>query len=169
MKTYISLLLFSAFINISCQKSEVTPNEASANEPVGATATINKSLMLQLVNDVRIRGCQCGDTYYNPVPAVTWNNQLEAAAYVHSADMNQNNFFSHTAPNGSNGGVRITNAGYTWKTYGENIASGYRTEGDVVKGWVESEGHCKNIMNKNFKEMGVARVGTYWTQEFGAK
>lgn len=134
-----------------------------------AGSTVNKSLMLQLVNDLRSKGCQCGDTYYNPAPGIAWNNQLESAAYAHSTDMNQNNFFSHNAPNGTDAGVRITKAGYNWRTYGENIASGHKTEADVFKGWIESPDHCRNIMNKNFKEMGVARAGTYWTQEFGAK
>ena len=53
--------------------------------------------------------------------------------------------------------------------YGENIATGYRTEKEVVKGWIASPGHCKNIMSKLYKEMGVARYGNYWTQEFGAQ
>jgi uncharacterized protein YkwD len=46
---------------------------------------------------------------------------------------------------------------------------GYTTEKQVVDAWLKSPGHCKNIMNKNYKEMGVARVGTYWTQTFGTK
>jgi len=33
---------------------------------------------------------------------------------------------------------------------------------------LHSPGHCANIMNKNFREMGVARVGDYWTQDFGS-
>ena len=78
------------------------------------------------------------------------------------------NAFAYCA-DGSNGGVRIERAGYDWATFGENIAMGYRTEKDVVADWLQSPGHCKNIMNRNFKEMGVARVGNYWTQEFGAK
>jgi uncharacterized protein YkwD len=98
-----------------------------------------------------------------------WNDVLEKAAYHHSADMYQNDYFSHTALDGSNGGVRIQRAGYNWMTYGENIAMGYKNERETVEGWLSSPGHCKNIMNRSFKEMGVARVGNYWTQEFGAK
>ena len=125
--------------------------------------------MLKLLNSLRQNGCQCGDKYYNPVPAVSWNDLLEKAAYNHSADMYQNDYFSHTAPDGSNGGVRIQQTGYNWMTYGENIAMGYKNERETVEGWLGSPGHCKNIMNKSFKEMGAARVGNYWTQEFGAK
>lgn len=131
--------------------------------------SVNKSVLLQLVNDVRKKGCKCGDTYYRPVPAVVWNDKLATAAYSHSEDMYKNKFFSHVAPDGSKAGVRIKRAGYPWMAYGENIAMGYRTEKEVVQGWVESPGHCKNIMSNLFKEMGVARYGNYWTQEFGAR
>ncbi len=162
--------LFAVMMLISCQKSELAIEENKMpTGPSATTGSVNKSLMVQLVNDIRKKGCQCGDTYYYPVPSIAWSNQLEAAAFTHSADMFENDFFSHTAPDGSNGGIRIQKAGYSWNTYGENIASGYKSESEVVKGWLESAGHCKNIMNKNFKEMGVARVGNYWTQEFGAK
>ncbi len=132
-------------------------------------ATVNKEVVLKLVNDVRKKGCQCGDTYFYPVPELTWNTQLEEAAYKHSNDMYRKNFFSHVAPDGSKAGLRIERTGYKWKAYGENIASGYASEKEVVRGWIKSPGHCKNIMNKGFKEMGVARAGDYWTQEFGAK
>ncbi len=147
----------------------VTP--ASFKNPIPKTvpATLNKSVMLQLVNQVRQSGCKCGDTYYYPVPAVKWNTQLEAAAYNHSYSMQVNNFFSHIGPDGSRGGKRIAAVGYQWRAYGENIAQGYKTEKEVVEGWIKSPGHCKNIMNKMYKEMGVARVGNYWTQEFASR
>lgn len=130
---------------------------------------INKTLLLQLVNEVRKKGCQCGDTYYSSAPAVGWNGQLEQAALVHSNDMYANNYFSHVAKDGSKAGDRIDDAGYRWRTYAENIAFGYRSEKEVVFGWIQSPGHCKNIMNKAYNEMGVSRVGDYWTQVFATK
>lgn len=160
-----------ALIISACTK-ENPVESVKAIEPAMVSAlptAVNKAVLLQLVNDVRKKGCQCGDTYYGPVPVVTWNDKLTVAAYNHSQDMYKNNFFSHVAPDGSNGGVRIKRVGYNWMAFGENIASGYRTEKEVVQGWLESPGHCKNIMSKLFKEMGVARYGNYWTQEFGAR
>jgi uncharacterized protein YkwD len=145
---------------------------ASGKEPVppgkGLTP-INKPLLLQLVNEVRRKGCRCGDTFYPASPALTWNSKLEQAAIVHSNDMYANNYFSHADQDGMKAGDRLDDAGYRWRTYGENIAFGYRSERDVVKGWILSPGHCKNIMNKAFKEMAVSRVGDYWTQVFGTK
>ncbi|MGZ3938288.1 MAG: CAP domain-containing protein [Flavisolibacter sp.] len=156
------LALFIATIGFSSKDSI-----PSYENPV-STSTLNKTVMLQLVNNARKKGCNCGNKYYPPVAALTWNNQLERAAYGHSTDMFRNRYFSHTGSNGSATGERITNAGYNWRFFGENIAQGYPSEKEVVAGWLSSPGHCANIMSKNYKEMGAARVGDYWTQDFGS-
>src|SRR3982751_4087598 len=152
----------------ACTKGELL-NDVAIENNATVSSTVNKTLLLDLVNAVRKSGCQCGDTYYGPAPAVTWNNQLENAAIGHAKDMYQNKYFSHTAADGSNAGVRIERAGYYWSDYGENIASGYKNEQEVIGGWLSSPGHCKNIMNKTYKEMGVGRTGNVWAQEFAAK
>ena len=130
---------------------------------------VNKAVLLELVNKVRKNGCKCGDTWYPSDPAITWNNQLEAAAAGHSKNMHQKKFFSHRGTDGSDGGDRIARTGYRWTAYGENIANGYLSEREVILGWLASPGHCRNIMNRKYKEMGVARMGRYWTQTFGAR
>jgi hypothetical protein len=78
------------------------------------------------------------------------------AAYLHSLDMETNQFFSHTGSDGSDPGDRITREGYDWWTYGENIAVNYPTVSAVMQGWLSSEGHCRNIMNPAFEEIGAA-------------
>lgn len=154
----------------SCQKEDTSTKIPPDPNPSGAPgATVNKTTLLQLVNDIRQAGCTCGSTVMPPVPPVAWNDLLATAAFNHSSDMNTNDYFSHTGVNGSSAGDRITAVGYNWRAYGENIARGYSTEQAVMDGWIKSEGHCKNIMSSLFKEMGVARVGNYWTQEFGSK
>jgi uncharacterized protein YkwD len=153
----------------SCQKEDAASKTNPVdNSPGGSVnANVNKTTLLQLVNTVRQSGCTCGSTVMPPVAPVTWNDQLATAALNHSDDMSSNNYFSHTSLNGSNAGDRITAAGYVWRAYGENIARGYFDEQAVMTGWLNSEDHCKNIMSALFKEMGVARVGNYWSQEFG--
>ncbi len=170
MKTCMlfSISLFLLFT--SCTKN-VDDTVSVVKSPTISTlpGTVNKSLLLDLVNATRRQGCQCGDTYYYPVSSVTWNTQLELAAYNHSKDMYEKKYFSHIESDGSNGGVRIERTGYFWLAYGENIGTGYTTEKQVMEAWLKSPSHCKNIMGKDYKEMGVARVGTYWTQEFATK
>ena len=80
-------------------------------------------------------------------------------------EMEEKKRFNHTSNDGRKPGTRITDAGYAWKTYGENIAFGYSSEKSVVDGWLSSTGHCSNIMNESFREMGVGKSGMYWTQE----
>ena len=103
-----------------------------------------------------------------PVAALVRNTKLETAATKHSQEMEKTNVFSHKGQNGSNAGQRISAEGYTWRTWGENIANGSLDEKSVMEGWISSEGHCKNIMNANFKEMGVGKSGKFWTQVLAA-
>jgi uncharacterized protein YkwD len=134
-----------------------------------APTPVNKKLLLRLINDVRKKGCSCGGTWFGPASPLAWNDALEKAAAAHSKDMKEHRFFSHVNTEGDDAGTRLSNAGYAWKTYGENIGMGYPTEKDVIDGWLHSAGHCRNIMNKTFQEMGVAREGDYWTQDFGTR
>ncbi len=102
---------------------------------------------------------------------LTVSPQLTAAAAAHSQDMATNNFFSHTGSDGSTPWQRIRRTGYSYSTAAENIAAGYRTAEQVVQGWYNSDGHRRNMLNCNLREIGVAYAdggsyGRYWTQVF---
>ncbi|HEY8376537.1 MAG TPA: CAP domain-containing protein, partial [Nannocystis sp.] len=70
---------------------------------------------------------------------------------------------------------RMAKAGYgNYKTAGENIAAGSATAAGTMDQWMNSDGHCANIMNPNFQHIGVGyhpggQWGHLWTQVFGAK
>jgi glucose/arabinose dehydrogenase len=108
------------------------------------------------------------------VAAVTLCAPLTQAAAAHSTDMATRNFFDHNAPppNASDPGQRITQAGYNWTTYGENIALGQTTPQEVFDSWMSSSGHRDNILNPAFVHMGLGTAtgsaGKYWTQVFAA-
>lgn len=173
MKTPIRIAICFFFIStiISCKKEDIASKDPGSNNNGGANVNfnVNESVMLDLVNQVRASGCTCGTTAMPAVPALSWNDQLATAAYNHSVDMATNNFFSHTNLQGKTPGDRITAAGYVWSAYGENIAEGYTTEQLVMDGWLHSEGHCKNIMSNDYKEIGVGRSANYWTMDLGSK
>ncbi|MFN3491892.1 MAG: CAP domain-containing protein [Anaerolineales bacterium] len=101
--------------------------------------------------------------------AVTAQAQLTQAAQTHSIDMACNQFFSHTGSDGSTPFQRIFRFGYTYASAAENVAAGYATPADVVKGWMASSGHKANMLNKNFTEIGIGYVLIdkgyfhYWT------
>lgn len=125
---------------------------------------------LAAVNAARAAPRQCGDRQFAAAPPLRLNPALDAAALSHSEYMAQVRYFSHQQKNGSVVGDRALRAGYKWRTIGENIASGQRTAQEAVQGWLDSPGHCANIMNAAFVEMGVGyavnpvRGTLYWTQ-----
>jgi uncharacterized protein YkwD len=158
-----------------------SPTPAPPPAPGGATASATCGLAdfaaqaLQRINALRASGATCGSTAYAPAPALAWQAQLDAAAAGHSADMAARNYFSHTSPEGVGPGTRITNAGYVWRTYGENIAAGYGSVAAVVAAWTASPGHCANLMNPNVRHLALACVRTnaaayptYWTLNLAA-
>jgi len=123
-----------------------------------------KTEIVSAVNSARAVQRSCGATVMPAVSPVVWNDKLATAAFRHSVDMATHSSFSHTGTNGSTAGTRISQAGYNWSTYGENIAVGYSSVAAVVDGWIASPGHCLNIMNANFTEIGAAYdVGIYLT------
>jgi hypothetical protein len=107
---------------------------------------------------------------------LSYDHQLAAAARGHSEDMGAQDYFSHTSLDGRTVPDRITAAGYSYNTYGENIAGGQPTPEDVIDAWMSSSGHRANILNSNFCDIGVGyayQAGStyrhYWTQNFGRK
>jgi uncharacterized protein YkwD len=95
------------------------------------------------------------------------NSALNAAAQGHARDMAVNNYFSHTSRDGRTAGDRITAAGYSWQTYGENIAWGYSSWSTAITGWMNSPGHRANMLNPRFKEIGLGVNNRYYVQDFG--
>jgi uncharacterized protein YkwD len=161
MKTGLALIIALFLISFT------NPNKVKSDS-VNFT-NLNNELILKLVNEKRATGCNCGNKFMPSVPALTWNDDIAVASSNHSKDMNKRSFFSHTSSNGKSLSDRFNTVGYKWMLIGENIAMGQRDEYEVVNSWVKSPGHCMNLMNGDFKEMGAAREGKYWTQDFGKK
>lgn len=135
------------------------PATKAAASPSSAASSA-EAQVVELVNDERAKvGC-------SPVKV---NAKLTEAAEAHSKDMAEHSNMSHTGSDGSQPGDRIEAAGYTWSTYGENVAYGYSSAKSVMEGWMNSSGHKANILNCDFKEIGVGLSGSdnYWTQDFG--
>lgn len=132
-------------------------------------------VVLAAVNSARAAARTCGNHHYPPAPALAWNGALGDAALGHSRDMAQKRYFSHSGNDGRTVGDRAASAGYRWRRIGENIAAGQSSAEEVVAGWLASPGHCANIMNGAFTEMGAAyaihrgrqEARAYWTQVFG--
>ena len=102
---------------------------------------------------------------------LTLDEKLSKVARTKSQDMKDNNYFDHNSPTYGSPFDMMKKFGITYRTAGENIAKGQKTPQEVVKAWMNSEGHRKNIMNPNFTHIGVGYVkdGNYWTQQFIGK
>jgi uncharacterized protein YkwD len=107
-------------------------------------------------------------------PPLSLSEVLGRAARTQADDMARHGSLSHAGSDGSTPAERATRAGYRWKLVGENIAAGQPTAEQVVAGWLESPGHCANIMDPAYAEMGVAfayearsEKDIYWSQVFG--
>ena len=148
--------------------SPVREETAAAVPPSVDEATARA--VLDEVNRLRAQGCRCpGGKKYAPAPALRWDTQLENAAQAHADDMQKRNYFSHTSTDGTDFDERMKRAGYDWQQAGENIAKGQPTAQAVVLAWRNSQGHCKNLMNPRFEDMGVAKSGAYWVQDLGTR
>lgn len=123
--------------------------------------------MLDAVNAERAAGATCGGERYPAVGPLAWNSRLEQAALEHTMDMVRHEHFDHTGTDGSRPGDRAKRAGYRWRIVGENIARYQRTLDEVVADWMASPGHCRQIMDPGFVEMGAVERDRYWTQVFG--
>lgn len=107
------------------------------------------------------------------LPVLALNKQLTKSAQDYAIKMQSLNFFSHTDPQGTTFRQRNEAAGYTnWRWMGENIAYGQTSVDEVINDWMNSEGHRKNILSPEARELGVGYVGgakPYWVQEFGVQ
>ncbi|WP_338895882.1 CAP domain-containing protein [Streptomyces sp. TG1A-60] len=151
----------------SGSKKPTTPSARPTEEkktppPVEiSTETQAEAAVLQLVNEERAKaGC-------DPVAA---NSDLAELAEVFSKDMAARGFFDHTDPDGQDPWDRAAILGITGLG-GENIARGQANAEAVMEAWMNSPGHKANILNCDFKTLGVGvhmgDGGPWWTQDFG--
>ena len=157
--------------------NEVSASSSSPVVPVAETPTqqaVSNSFLDEVLRYVNI---ERANTNSGLQPLVL-SQKLNEVAYSHSQDMALSDYFSHTGADGSSPQSRATKAGYQYSRFGENIAAGYVSPKEVVDAWMTSPGHRANILNANYKELGVGyyylandtgnvNYNYYWTQNFG--
>lgn len=132
--------------------------------------------VLDLVNAARAQGADCGGMgQFGPAGPLALEARLHCAARKHSQDMAERSYFDHTNPDGEDPFDRMAQAGYTsFAAAGENIAAGSDDPALTVQGWLDSDGHCANMMNPQYQHLGVGfyegpgPLTFYWTQVFAA-
>ncbi len=138
---------------------------AQAHTPIAATsrAALQRAVVCLVDQQRRERG----------LPALQENARLNRSAQGWTDTMVALRDFTH----GADFAARITAVGFRWSSVGENIATGFNTPASVVGGWMASTGHCQNILNPQFRYLGVgvsdhsiagvSSGGGTWTQDFG--
>ncbi|MFC8508166.1 CAP domain-containing protein [Streptomyces sp. NPDC057411] len=141
--------------------STQAPEPAATVRSLVSRETAAEAEVVRLVNAERAKvGCV----------AIRSDAELAALAGAFSMDMAARNFFDHTDPDGQTPWARAEKAGVTGLG-GENIARGQVDAAAVMKSWMASDGHRANILNCDYKKLGVgvhfADGGPWWTQDFG--
>lgn len=134
--------------------------------------------VLLLVNEARSQPADCGtEGTFAAAGPVVMNPVLRCSARLQSLDMFERHFFGHTNPDGLDPFERMAAAGFHGAGAGENIAVGQTSPEQVMRSWMESDGHCANVMRPKFTLLGVGYhpgaggrgLGSnFWTQHFGA-
>ncbi|MGK5685559.1 CAP domain-containing protein [Actinoplanes sp. URMC 104] len=128
---------------------------------VSPSAPVQQRVLVLINQNRRRHGCR----------PFSLDRRLILAANRHAADMARRRYFAHRSPGGESAGERVSEAGYRWKRYGENIARGADSPYEVVHGWMNSPSHRENILDCRLRQMGIglaiSRDRTpYWVQDF---
>lgn len=123
-----------------------------------------EQMVYDLTNSIRVR---------HGLEPLSWSSSASQAAKKHSMHMATKNFFSHVDPSFRSPGDRLNAEGVSYKNSGENIIAGYGSAILSSHGWYVSESHRRNLLNKNFRYLGVGFAydedsiyKTYITQNF---
>jgi uncharacterized protein YkwD len=119
-----------------------------------------RTQVIRLVNQQRA-AAGCGKR-------VAADSRLTKSAQGHATDMAERNYFSHVSKDGRTWVQRIRHAGYP-EPGGENIGVGFDTAAGVVRAWMRSPSHRRNVLTCSFRKIGVGYDGDggYWVQDFG--
>jgi uncharacterized protein YkwD len=154
----------STAADVDAEARRARPSAAELTTPAPTEA---EQLAAEVVRLTNLERAAAGRAPLAVHPAV-WS-----AAMSHSADQAAMGRMSHTGSDGSDAGTRLTRAGFTWRTWGENVAAGQRTAADVVSAWMGSSVHRANILSSTFTVIGIGVATTangtrYWTMDLAA-
>lgn len=133
---------------------------------LGINANIDQKRLIELTNVEREK---------KGLKKVTENEALNLAAKLKAENMLAENYWAHFAPSGKTPWDFITGAGYKFTFAGENLAKNFYTSDEIVNAWMNSQTHRDNLLNANYKDIGIAVVEgvlngqktTLVVQEFG--
>lgn len=176
MKRLATLALAAVALAASAGPAAGAPScGAAADRPATATTGSERATLCLLNQERRARGLR----------RLSANSDLRLAGERHARDMVERKYFAHTAPGGTSFVTRIKQTDYipsraAW-SLGENLAWGSgaaSTPRQIVRQWMDSPGHRVNILQRSYRQIGVAIVrgvpiagiagGATYATEFGS-
>jgi uncharacterized protein YkwD len=151
-KTLLKHQPYEMVYNGNLIQSEPPTDEESLQIEAG----IEKQI-LDITNAIRQR---------HGVNGLNWHQKAARAAYNHSKDMQENEYFSHESDRHGSLEDRLEKAEVDYSLAGENIAFNYIDGPDVVEGWLNSKNHREALLNVEFTHLGVGVYQQYYTQNF---
>ncbi|MGR6760514.1 CAP domain-containing protein [Paenibacillus sp. T2-29] len=146
---------------VTKQQTQTQNANSGAGQSTDSNAQLSKSQfaaeVVKLVNNERSQ---------KGLKPLTSNAKLTEVALAKAKDMSTNNYFSHTSPTYGSPFDMMKKFGVTYTYAGENIAMGQKTPQEVMKAWMNSQGHRENILKAEYTQIGVAYYNGYWVQEF---
>ncbi len=155
--TVLTTLAFGVASPVSAQARTPCPGESAI--PTEQNHALVSDAIICLTNQLRV--------HYG-LPQLRGDARLQSSARGHSRDMATQSFFGHTGPGGSTPTTRALAAGYPFGV-GENIAYGQINARAVVIAWMQSTGHCRNILSAA-RDLGVGTAVSglpYYAQDLG--
>lgn len=114
----------------------------------GERGDITAETIIRLTNQERME---------RNIPAMKGNGLLNQAARKRLADMLEKRYFAHTSPSGEDVADIAGSLDYDYSRIGENLARGnFKSAADVVSFWLKSPRHRKNMLSRDYKDIGVA-------------
>ncbi len=187
---FMSLFMVSASANMS--NSGLSNKTDHTSYSYDHDKTVNKTF-LNAINQMRSKPRNCGQygLYQAAIP-LRWSDKLHRAASEHALDMAKHSLTHHKGSGKSTDVTGIKSGwlrheskasergkfhGYTYNksfAYAENVGAGQKDLSEIIQSWMKSPGHCINIMNPQFREMGLAKADnhssyykTYWALDLG--
>ncbi len=124
-------------------------NLASTGSVLGDTANISALGLLTQTNEAR------GSVDEAPLVLST---DLSRAANLKAQDMLEDQYWAHTAPDGTEPWAWFNKVGYNYLAAGENLAKDFTTDKGVVAAWMNSKEHRENVLNAGYTEVGFGVV-----------
>lgn len=142
-------------------------------EPCADADTLTRAV--ERLNELRQQAqapCLAVDARAQPL---AWDLRLAGSAHRQASDLAQRDLLSHVDAQQRGLGARMRQAGYAAASAGENLAAGQTDFDDTLQAWLASPAHCANLMQSDFRDVGLAcvrrhgsRYERFWVAHFGA-